>query len=69
MKQVTIIKDPVYLNNKGQHRFLMTANSVRAYNDARNIIAVMIGEHLRNENQKLMKNRNPKAPEPLNIII
>jgi len=66
---VIIIKDPVYLNNKGESRFLMSAKSTQAYKDAREIIASMIGEYLRNQNKKLMMNRNPKAPPPLNIII
>lgn len=69
IKQVMIIKDPVYLNSKGQYRFLMTAGSPRAYKDARDTISNMIGTYLREENQKLIKNRNPKAPKPLNIII
>lgn len=64
-----IIKDPVYLNSKGQYRFLMTAGSPRAYKDARDTISNMIGTYLREENQKLIKIRNPKAPKPLNIII
>jgi len=69
IKQVMIIKDPVYLNSKGQYRFLMTAGSPRAYKDACDTISNMIGTYLREENQKLIKNRNPKAPKPLNIII
>tara|TARA_E500000178_G_scaffold146989_1_gene146646 strand:+ start:223 stop:501 length:279 start_codon:yes stop_codon:yes gene_type:complete len=69
MKQVTIIKDPVYLNNKGQYRFLMTASSPESYKDAYDTIANMIGNYLHGENKKLIENRNPKAPEPLNIII
>lgn len=66
---VTIIKDPMYLNDKGESRFLMSAKSAQAYKDAREMIASMIGTYLRRQNQKLMMNRHPKAPPPLNIII
>lgn len=68
-KKVTIIKDPVYLNNKGQYRFLITASCPKAYKDAHNTISEMIGNYLREKNQKLIKKTNPKAPPPLNIII
>ena len=50
-QNVSIIKDPEYLNKKGEYRFLMTANSVKAYKDAQDTIARMIGDYLQNQNQ------------------
>lgn len=70
-QHVSIIKDPEYLNKKGEYRFLMMAESIKAYKDAQDTIALMIGNYLQNQNQKqkLMKNTKPNIPPPLNIII
>lgn len=66
-----LIQDPVYLNQDGEYRFMITCNSMNDYRNCYNIISEMIGDYVRsmNHTQKLNINSDRKRPPPLNIIL
>lgn len=65
-KNVILMKDPYYLNKKGEGRFMISADTHQNYQVAIQIIGDMIGQYL-NKDKKLITRKN--APKPLNIIL
>lgn len=66
------LKDPYYLNKRGESRFMISSPDLDTYKKSIDTISEMIGEYINNyENKKLTKKRNSKTtpPSPLNIII
>lgn len=66
-EDIHITKDPYYLNNAGEGRFMISANTIQEYNTAIQTVSNMIGHYL-NKDKKLI-HKNNKAPPPLNIIL
>lgn len=67
---VTLLKDPYYMNKSGQGRFMIAAPSVELYNKSMNKISTMISDYIHSKkSQKLIGKKKANAPQPLNIII
>jgi hypothetical protein len=65
---VLIMKDPYYLNKKGESRFMISVNTIQEYNTTMQSISDMISNHL-NKDKKLNYKKKSNIPRPLNIII
>ena len=65
---VLLIKDPYYLNKKGEGLFMISVNTIQEYNTAMQFISDIITNRLINDKKITCKKRTHNI-RPLNIIL